>query len=115
MEQKDKVRLAKSLIQLRFGDPSVKPVKVHNIGDIICLKEVHGPKSDAKRWRDEWKRLLYISRRCFHGKGSTLMNTQCLFVLLTLETQKSKSLGKMYFENFHLWAVCGHIKFKSHK
>ena len=48
-------------------------------------------------------------------EGSTLMNTQCLSVLLKLETEKSKSLGKMYFENFHLWAVCGHIHFKSHK
>ena len=112
MVQKDKVRFTKSLIQLRFGDPSVKPVKLHYVGDMPRDGET---KSDAKRWRDEWKRLLWISRRCFHGKGSTLMNTQCLFVLLKLETEKSKSLGKMYFENFHLWAVCGHIHFKSHK
>ena len=115
MVQKDTVRFAKSLIQLRFGDPSVKPVKLHYVGDIKSPELVHKPKSDAKRWRDEWKRLLCISRRCFHGKGSTLMNTQCLFVLLKLETEKSKSFGKMYFENFHLWAVCGHIHFKSHK
>ena len=34
-------KIAKSLIQLRFGDPSVKPVKLHYVGDIKSTKEVH--------------------------------------------------------------------------
>ena len=39
--RKTKARFAKSLIQLRFGDPSVKPVKLHYVGDIKSPKEVH--------------------------------------------------------------------------